>query len=96
MSMSRVVEYLKKKDDDEPQPVPVLMLRHNHPSKESTPPPMTRDLLGLEFQSSQDLVDLDLHVPSGWEKRLDLKVPFFITSLSSCFNHSLLLSISSV
>lgn len=72
--MSRVVEYLKKKkkDDDKPQPVPVLMLHHN-PSKESTPPPMTRDLLGLEFQSSQELVDLDSHVPSGWEKRLDLK-----------------------
>lgn len=76
VSMSRVVEYLKKKkkDDDKPQPVPVLMLHHN-PSKESTPPPTTRDLLGLEFQSSQELVDLDSHVPSGWEKRLDLKVP---------------------
>ncbi|XP_030527178.2 uncharacterized protein LOC115738637 [Rhodamnia argentea] len=77
VSMSRVVEYLKntkKKDDDKPQPVPVLMLHHHdHPSKESTPPPMTRDLLGLEFQSSQELVDLDSHVPSGWEKRLDLK-----------------------
>ncbi|XP_030474914.1 uncharacterized protein LOC115692249 [Syzygium oleosum] len=73
VSMSRVVEFVKKtkKDDDKPQPVPVLMLHHN-PSKESTPP-MTRDLLGLEFQSSQELVDLDLHVPSGWEKRLDLK-----------------------
>ncbi|KAF8024405.1 hypothetical protein BT93_F1558 [Corymbia citriodora subsp. variegata] len=73
VSMSRVVEYLKKKDDDKPQPVPLLMLHHHqHHSKESTPP-MTRDLLGLEFQSSQELVDLDLHVPSGWEKRLDLK-----------------------
>ncbi|KAK3424697.1 hypothetical protein EUGRSUZ_F01471 [Eucalyptus grandis] len=75
VSMSRVVEFLKKKDDDKPQPVPLLMLHHHlhgPPGMESAPP-MTRDLLGLEFQSSHELVDLDLHVPSGWEKRLDLK-----------------------
>ncbi|KAL3734058.1 hypothetical protein ACJRO7_023414 [Eucalyptus globulus] len=54
VSMSRVVEFLKKKDDDKPQPVPLLMLHHHlhgPPGMESTPP-MTRDLLGLEFQSS--------------------------------------------
>ena len=35
---------------------------------------ITRDL--LSGGESQEL-DLDLHVPSGWEKRLDLKVRFF-------------------
>ena len=39
---------------------------------------ITRDLLGGSSKSvaeSQEL-DLDLQVPSGWEKRLDLKVLF--------------------
>ncbi|KAI4374638.1 hypothetical protein MLD38_012609 [Melastoma candidum] len=37
--------------------------------------PVTRDLLGgLHGIESQEL-DLDLYVPLGWEKRLDLKVP---------------------
>ena len=43
---------------------------------------ITRDLLGggggggCELDSSKEL-DLDLHVPSGYEKRLDLKVNFW-------------------
>lgn len=37
---------------------------------------VTRDLLGgLHEIESRDL-DLDLQVPAGWEKRLDLKVRF--------------------
>ena len=41
-------------------------------------PLVTRDLLGQSsnLAASQEL-DLDLQVPSGWEKRLDLKVPSF-------------------
>lgn len=34
---------------------------------------ITRDLLGGSSIESQEL-DLDLQVPSGWEKRLDLQV----------------------
>jgi len=41
---------------------------------------ITRDLLGgatLETESLE--LDLDLQVPSGWEKRLDLKVLVFLS-----------------
>lgn len=34
---------------------------------------ITRDLLGGSSNESQEL-DLDLQVPTGWEKRLDLQV----------------------
>ena len=50
---------------------------------------ITRDLLGGSSVESQEL-DLDLQVPSGWEKRLDLQVcllnsSFFIFLFSVCF-----------
>ena len=53
---------------------------------------ITRDLLGGSSKSVAEFqeLDLDLQVPNGWEKRLDLKVLFnsFIV-----FSQSLLLSI---
>ena len=47
----------------------------NESSTENSTAPITRDLLGgsSKFVESQEL-DLDLQVPNGWEKRLDLKV----------------------
>ncbi|CAH9053047.1 unnamed protein product [Cuscuta epithymum] len=39
----------------------------------STAPPITRDLLGGCCSLDSKELDLDLQVPSGWEKRLDLK-----------------------
>lgn len=50
---------------------------------------ITRDLLGGGSPSklaneSQEL-DLDLQVPNGWEKRLDLKVGLFFSYGSVCF-----------
>lgn len=52
----------------------------------STTAPMTRDLLGSRGgggggDRSLEL-DLDLQVPTGWEKRLDLKVRFDSITLS--------------
>ena len=54
----------------------------------STTAPMTRDLLGSSRggeggggDRSLEL-DLDLQVPTGWEKRLDLKVRFDSITLS--------------
>jgi hypothetical protein len=47
---------------------------------------ITRDLLGgatLETESLE--LDLDLQVPSGWEKRLDLKVNWCSYLGSVCF-----------
>lgn len=35
--------------------------------------PITRDFLGGDFGIESKELDLDLHVPAGWEKRLDLK-----------------------
>lgn len=43
---------------------------------------ITRDLLGGCRSLDSKELDLDLQVPSGWEKRLDLKVP---TNPSSVF-----------
>lgn len=57
----------------------------NDSSGEKSMAPITRDLLGGSSSStssssklveSQEL-DLDLQVPNGWEKRLDLKVRLF-------------------
>ena len=55
----------------------------NRTALEESTPLTTRDLLGQSsnLADSQEL-DLDLQVPSGWEKRLDLKV----SSISSLFN----------
>lgn len=47
----------------------------NESAAEKLTPLITRDLLSggySKFTESQEL-DLDLHVPSGWERRLDLK-----------------------
>ncbi|KAA0054671.1 hypothetical protein IC582_026480 [Cucumis melo] len=47
----------------------------NESTAEKLAPLITRDLLNggySKFTESQEL-DLDLHVPSGWERRLDLK-----------------------
>lgn len=49
---------------------------HGHDSDKSTAL-ITRDLLGgspSKFVSDAQELDLDLQVPCGWEKRLDLKV----------------------
>jgi hypothetical protein len=55
----------------------------NDSSSEKSTALITRDLLGGSSSSSSKLLvesqelDLDLQVPNGWEKRLDLKVcPF--------------------
>lgn len=54
-------------------------------AKESPTAPITRDFLaGYCTLDSQEL-DLDLQVPSGWEKRLDLKVYIYII-ISFCFS----------
>ena len=47
----------------------------NESNSEKSTALITRDLLGgsSSFVESQEL-DLDLQVPTGWEKRLDLKV----------------------
>lgn len=53
-------------------------------SPEKLTPLITRDLLNggySKFTDSQEL-DLELQVPSGWEKRLDLNVRFFPNSNS--------------
>lgn len=45
---------------------------------------ITRDLLGAEptkIESEELDLDLDRHVPAGWEKRLDLEV----SESSSCY-----------
>ncbi|KAF9589809.1 hypothetical protein IFM89_028744 [Coptis chinensis] len=44
---------------------------HHHQPKERRMDLITKDLIGIS--SSKDLLDLDSQVPSGWEKRLDLK-----------------------
>lgn len=46
---------------------------------------ITRDLLGGSSNESQEL-DLDLQVPSGWEKRLDLQVCYKLYSYFLFFN----------
>lgn len=54
------------------------------PAPENQSVPVTRDLLGggpSKVESEE--LDLDLHVPTGWEKRLDLKVLFHLLSPSS-------------
>lgn len=56
----------------------------------STSAPMTRDLLGSRGGGDRSLeLDLDLQVPTGYEKRLDLKVRFDSSSLFS-FLHRLI------
>ncbi|KAL8162081.1 hypothetical protein V2J09_013570 [Rumex salicifolius] len=42
--------------------------------------PITRDFLSGSFAVESKELDLDLHVPVGWEKRLDLKAPFGLQS----------------
>lgn len=44
---------------------------------------ITRDLLGGGFALDSKELDLDMQVPSGWEKRLDLKVPFLFIIVDS-------------
>jgi hypothetical protein len=44
---------------------------------------ITRDLLGGSSSIESQELDLDLQVPSGWEKRLDLQVRKFS---SGCFS----------
>ena len=44
---------------------------------------ITRDFLGGCFGIESKELDLDLHVPSGWEKRLDLKVISLVLLLNS-------------
>lgn len=46
----------------------------NEPTKSTAP--ITRDLLGGCCIVDSKELDLDLQVPCGWEKRLDLKVQF--------------------
>jgi len=48
---------------------------------------ITRDLLGGgdSAESESQELDLDLQVPSGWEKRLDLKVNWCSHLGSVCF-----------
>lgn len=56
----------------------------NESAAEKLTPLITRDLLSggySKFTESQEL-DLDLHVPSGWERRLDLKVPIFLNFIN--------------
>ena len=44
---------------------------------------ITRDLLGGGCPLDSKELDLDMQVPSGWEKRLDLKVSSLFSSYSS-------------
>jgi len=52
---------------------------------------ITRDLLGGSSSIESQELDLDLQVPSGWEKRLDLQVRsiffsfFWVFSVLFCF-----------
>lgn len=57
----------------------LLRVMNSGDSNESARPkaPITRDLLGGSSSHQSQELDLDLQVPSGWEKRLDLKVLSF-------------------
>lgn len=55
----------------------------NEPHGEKSTALITRDLLGGSGNESQEL-DLDLQVPTGWEKRLDLQVCY--KKIHSFFN----------